>query len=44
MTKWPAAGRKSFVSDNNYFARSEKILKEIESSLEKVRRERMQHK
>jgi hypothetical protein len=47
MSEWPPAGRSSsFMSadNNNYFARSEKILHDIESSLEKSRRERMYHK
>ena len=45
MTEWPPAGINSTImSENNYFARSQSILQDVENTLEKSRRERMNHK
>ena len=45
MTEWPAAGiNSSFMSENNYFAKSQSILQDVENTLEKSRKERMSHK
>jgi hypothetical protein len=42
MTEWPPAGKgSSFISENNYFSRSQKILEDVENILDKSRKERM---
>ena len=33
MSEWPPAGKVSSIGENNYFARSEKILRDVETSL-----------